>query len=30
MEKKYPAIRFAADVTLAAAAFGGFFWLLFG
>jgi uncharacterized MnhB-related membrane protein len=28
--KQYSAIRFAADVALAAAAFGGMFWLLFG
>jgi hypothetical protein len=30
MKSLSPGIRFAADVVLAAAAFGGFFWLLVG
>jgi len=30
MEKLGPGIKFIADVVLAAAAFGGLFWLLFG
>jgi hypothetical protein len=30
MEKLGPSVKFIAEIVLAAAAFGGLFWLLFG